>query len=28
LVVGADLEIRGSANSPSLLIDALAIAGR
>jgi len=28
LVVGSDLEIRGSANSPSLLIDALAIAGR
>ena len=28
VVVGSDLEIRGSANSPSLLIDALAIAGR
>ena len=28
MVVGSDLEIRGSANSPSLLIDALAIAGR
>jgi PmbA protein len=28
LVVGSDLEIRGSANSPSILIDALAIAGR
>jgi PmbA protein len=28
VVVGADLEIRGSANSPSLLIDAMAIAGR
>lgn len=27
LVPGADLEIRGSANSPSLLIDGLAIAG-
>lgn len=28
LVPGSDLEIRGSANAPSLLIDALAIAGR
>jgi PmbA protein len=28
LVVGSDLEIRGSSNSPSILIDALAIAGR
>ncbi len=28
LVPGADLEIRGSANSPSLLVDALAIAGK
>ena len=28
LVVGSDLEIRGSANAPSILIDALAIAGR
>jgi PmbA protein len=28
VVVGADLEIRGAANSPSLLIDDLAIAGR
>ncbi|HEY2659012.1 MAG TPA: metallopeptidase TldD-related protein [Caulobacteraceae bacterium] len=28
VVVGSDLEIRGSANSPSLLVDALAIAGR
>jgi PmbA protein len=28
LVPGSDLEIRGSANSPSLLVDALAIAGR
>ncbi|WP_091736830.1 TldD/PmbA family protein [Phenylobacterium immobile] len=28
LVPGADLEIRGSSNSPSLLVDALAIAGR
>jgi PmbA protein len=28
VVPGADLEIRGAANSPSLLIDALAIAGR
>ena len=27
VVVGSDLEIRGSATSPSLLIDALAIAG-
>ena len=27
LVPGADLEIRGAANSPSILIDALAIAG-
>ncbi len=27
LVPGSDLEIRGSANSPSLLVDALAIAG-
>ena len=27
LVPGADLEIRGSANAPSLLVDALAIAG-
>ena len=27
LVPGADLEIRGSANAPSILIDALAIAG-
>jgi len=28
LVPGADLEIRGSTNSPSLLVDGLAIAGR
>jgi len=28
LVIGSDLELRGSANSPSLLIDAVAIAGR
>lgn len=28
LVPGADLEIRGSANAPSLLVDNLAIAGR
>ncbi|PZQ62602.1 MAG: modulator protein [Phenylobacterium zucineum] len=28
VVPGADLEIRGSANAPSLLVDALAIAGR
>jgi PmbA protein len=28
VVPGSDLEIRGSTNSPSLLIDALAIAGR
>lgn len=28
LVVGSDLEIRGSANSPSLLVDGLAIAGK
>jgi PmbA protein len=28
LVPGSDLEIRGSANAPSLLVDALAIAGR
>ncbi len=28
VVVGSDLEIRGAANSPSLLIDGLAIAGR
>ncbi len=27
LVPGSDLEIRGSANSPSILVDALAIAG-
>jgi PmbA protein len=27
LIPGADLEIRGAANAPSLLIDALAIAG-
>lgn len=28
LVAGSDLEIRGSSNSPSLLVDGLAIAGR
>jgi PmbA protein len=28
VVPGSDLEIRGSANAPSLLVDALAIAGR
>ena len=28
LVPGADLEFRGSSNAPSLLVDALAIAGR
>ena len=28
LVPGADLEIRGSANAPSILIDALAVAGK
>ena len=28
LVVGSDLEIRGSANSPSILVDGLAIAGK
>lgn len=28
VVAGSDLEIRGAANSPSLLVDALAIAGR
>jgi PmbA protein len=28
VVPGSDLEIRGSVNSPSLLVDALAIAGR
>ncbi len=28
LVAGSDLEIRGSTNSPSLLVDGLAIAGR
>jgi PmbA protein len=28
LIPGSDLEIRGSANAPSILIDALAIAGR
>ncbi|MDR3512410.1 MAG: TldD/PmbA family protein [Caulobacteraceae bacterium] len=28
IVVGSDLELRGAANAPSLLIDALAIAGR
>jgi PmbA protein len=28
VVVGSDLELRGASNSPSLLVDALAIAGR
>ena len=28
VVPGSDLEIRGSSNAPSLLVDALAIAGR
>ena len=28
LVPGSDLEFRGSSNSPSLLVDALAIAGK
>ena len=28
LVPGSDLEFRGAANAPSLLIDALAIAGK
>jgi len=28
LVPGADLEIRGSANAPSILVDALSIAGK
>ena len=28
LVPGSDLEIRGAANAPSLLVDAVAIAGR
>jgi PmbA protein len=28
LIPGSDLEIRGSSNAPSLLIDALAIAGK
>jgi PmbA protein len=28
LVPGSDLETRGAANSPSLLVDGLAIAGR
>ena len=28
LVPGSDLEIRGSTNAPSLLVDGLAIAGR
>jgi len=27
-VPGADLEFRGAANAPSLLVDALAIAGK
>jgi len=28
VIPGSDLEFRGSANSPSLLVDALAIAGK
>jgi PmbA protein len=28
LIPGSDLEIRGSSNSPSILVDALAIAGK
>jgi PmbA protein len=28
LVPGSDLEIRGAANAPSILVDAMAIAGR
>ena len=28
VVPGSDLEIRGASNAPSLLVDALAIAGR
>ena len=28
LIPGSDLEIRGASNAPSLLVDALAIAGR
>jgi PmbA protein len=28
LVPGADLEIRGSSNAPSILVDALAVAGK
>ncbi len=28
LVVGSDLELRGASNAPSVLIDAVAIAGR
>jgi PmbA protein len=28
LVPGSDLELRGATNAPSLLVDALAIAGR
>ncbi len=28
LVPGSDLEIRGSANAPSILVDGLAIAGK
>ena len=28
MVPGSDLEIRGSTNSPSVLVDALAIAGK
>jgi PmbA protein len=28
LVPGSDLEIRGASNSPSILVDGLAIAGK
>jgi PmbA protein len=28
LIPGSDLELRGASNSPSLLVDALAIAGK
>jgi PmbA protein len=28
LVPGSDLEIRGSSNAPSILVDALAVAGK
>jgi PmbA protein len=28
LVLGSDLEIRGASNAPSILVDALAVAGK